>query len=790
MVSSHFSCFLDETESQKIAEWAAPFLQKQSLPFATAQKITAKLGASYENDTDLTRFGFWLPDLVNQGIEDVWLVVLRPLTPLNLQAESQTVTWHRLRLPLLLRGEFAWGVVAGLQAGDRTQVGDFYHVAYQRNGRWHTILDPFAWSVPFGGKAPAELVNMARLDADRPDRAHFARLDTQPDPDGTPRVQPPTNILQLHVNTASQEGTLAGLSRVYETIAAKLSANELLTPAEQNYIGYDAVQLMPIEPTIEHEAGSNFWELVEETEETVTTILRLPDMTNWGYDVLTVASPAPNPCVLGSKRPHELIDFIATLHNFPGKPIKVIFDIVYGHTDNQTLPYLNHHFFAGPNMYGQNLQYRHPMVRAILLEMQKRKNDFGVDGVRVDGAQDFKWWDPQTDSLHYDDDYLQLMNDLVQQVAGVRYRPWMIFEDGRPWPREDWELASSYREVTRQLPNVVQWGPLTFAHNTPFLFTFWANKWWRIREIMEMGSHWITGCANHDTLRRGTQVDPEARVNSYLGQTLPEIYQKGYDNPAAKLFDYVLSPGVPMDFINAAMRAPWSFIRNTDDLWGVKVVSEEAFFLTWAVTEARFARSIAFPRLKQLGFTELAELRRFLQALDGLVKMTNNDLPVMASLLTAVEPAFPGGKFTAVSLKQFARAWMDDVHDYCNVIHWQDSVSSEQAAFNLAVREFRRERPYLQQNLGDGEEFGYLHPTEGTVLFYGLRRSPNGREQLLFAANMEGAPKTIIPTELPLANLPRDGWELCLKTPGLSATAAAQPITLQDSEGVVFMRQR
>ncbi len=96
--------------------------------------------------------------------------------------------------------------------------------------------------------------------------------------------------------------------------------------------------------------------------------------------------------------------------------------------------------------------------------------------------------------------YLELMNNVVQEVAGKRYRPWMIFEDGRPWPRDDWELASSYREVTRQFENVYQWGPLTFAHNTPFLFTFWVTKWWRIKEITQVGSHWITGCANHDTL--------------------------------------------------------------------------------------------------------------------------------------------------------------------------------------------------------------------------------------------------------------------------------------------------
>jgi glycosidase len=50
-------------------------------------------------------------------------------------------------------------------------------------------------------------------------------------------------------------------------------------------------------------------------------------------------------------------------------------------------------------MYGQNLDYQNPTVRAILLEMQRRKVNFGADGVRVDGAQDFKWWDGAAQEL-------------------------------------------------------------------------------------------------------------------------------------------------------------------------------------------------------------------------------------------------------------------------------------------------------------------------------------------------------------------------------------------------------
>ena len=74
-------------------------------------------------------------------------------------------------------------------------------------------------------------------------------------------------------------------------------------------------------------------------------------------------------------------------------------------------------------MYGQNLDYRQPMVREILLEMQRRKSNYGIDGIRVDGAQDFKYWDAEAGQLYHDDDYLRRMNELVQEGAGVQYRP-------------------------------------------------------------------------------------------------------------------------------------------------------------------------------------------------------------------------------------------------------------------------------------------------------------------------------------------------------------------------------
>ncbi|MGC9398346.1 MAG: glucosylglycerol hydrolase [Anaerolineae bacterium] len=782
-------CRLVEDATRTLVHWARTAQEEAASPFEAARRIVTRLGARRWGDR--ARLGFWAPVLARQEIPhaDVVLELFTPLDPLDLTAKRQTCRFHRQRLPVMRDGDYVWAVVAGMRAGTREQVGTFYRLRYRdAEGVWRTIPDMLACSVPFGAFAPAEFYDIEAMHAGRADAHHFARLETEPDPDGVPRIVGPTNLLQIHVGTASEEGTLAGLTRIYETIAEKRRNGKPLTPAEQNYVGYDGVQLMPIEPTIEYEAGPNFWEEVEADEESVTIEVRRPDMTNWGYDIITVASPAVNPVILGSGRPDEFVDFLAALHTFPDGPIMVVLDIVYGHADNQSLSLLPEEFYAGPGMYGQEIDFRHPVVRALLLEMQRRKSDFGVDGVRVDGAQDFKYWDPEARELKHDDEYLTLMNAVVQEVAGVRYRPWMIFEDGRPWPRDDWELASTYREVTKRHPNVVQWGPLTFAHNTPFLFTFWVSKWWRIQEIAEVGSHWITGCANHDTLRRGTQVDPEARINTYLGDTLPQIFRKAYDNPAAKLFDYAMMPGVPMDFINAAMRAPWAFIRNTDDRYAVKVVSEEAHFLDWVMHDALYAQPHVFPRLKALGFERLDELRRFMRTLAHAVDVTGYAMPAMIELLRHVEPPLDGPPPSIKTLKQIARAWMDDVYEICNVSHYMPTVDAEQAAFNLAVREFRRARPWLRENLRPDETFDRLRPTDGSVIFFGLRRAPGCSEELLFVANMEGAPRTLTPVQLPIPHLLRDSWEVALQTPGLDVATVEEPVTLRDSEAVVFTR--
>uniref|UniRef100_UPI0025D6D0F6 glucosylglycerol hydrolase n=1 Tax=Roseobacter sp. TaxID=1907202 RepID=UPI0025D6D0F6 len=687
-----------EAATNELAEWLVATQQSGRPAFEASREIARRMGALRRGD--LCEVVFWAPEIQEHRIHesDVFIEVLVPEGGIDTLRARQTVDFTLHRIPV--RQIDAWCVAAieGMQAGTRDTIGSFYSLVWRDAERaWHRIHDPLAASLPFGPFAPAEYYDLAAMQDARADKAYYDALPGE----GVHKFGPASSILQIHVPTATAGMSIAGLTRHIETLAERVRQGAEPEPADRVFLGYDAVQLLPVEPTTVYEEGPAFWTEIAGDDTHLTVDIRRPDTTNWGYDVVISGMAAINPAMLETHRPDELVDLAAALHNFPGAPKKLIFDVVYGHSDNQGLKALNHHYFAGPNMYGQNLNYRHPVVRAVLLEMQRRKVDFGADGVRVDGAQDFKWWDSDNQELRHDDEFLQEMADIEQNVAGRSYRPWFIFEDGRPWPEEDWELSSTYRAVieNQRDDDVFQWGPLTFAHNTPFLYTFWLTKFWRIEEIIRHGSNWISGCANHDTLRRGTQISPKLNINTRLGDSRMEILDKAYDNPAAQMLTYAAFPGVPMDFLNAMARASWGFIRNQDDKYGVKIVAEEAISLEWQVDSYTYSEPGYFRRLKALGFDDRDGLARFFHILAPLVEVTEYDLDQMAVLLNGVSPSLDGPTpFDPVKLKEIARAWMDDMHDYCNVSNYMDRLGDAHTDYTLKLRNFRAARPWLRDN--------------------------------------------------------------------------------------------
>jgi hypothetical protein len=778
----------NEAETEVLVSHASEALRKEPTAFEAARKIAGLLGAN--RDGDLCRIGFWAPEMLEHRVPDgdVFLEVLDSTAPLDLALSRQAVTFRRSLIPVERIDAYCFAAVEGMQPGTREQVGSFYSLVWRDSeGNWSRIFDPLAASLPFGAFAPAEYYDVAAMTAARKDEAYYRSL-----PEDDPvKLGPACNILQIHVPTATAGKTLGSLARHFEYIADRVRRGTAPEPADRIFLGYDAIQLLPVEPTTVYEAGPGFWQDTVEDDTELTVELIRPDTINWGYDVVISGMAAVNPALLETGRPDELVDLVSVLHNFPGKPKKVIFDVVYGHSDNQGLDALNGHFFAGPNMYGQNINYRHPAVRAILLEMQRRKVNYGADGVRVDGAQDFMWWDADAQVLRHDDEYLQQMADVVQEVAGRRYRPWFIFEDGRPWPDEDWELTSSYRAVieSQSDPDVFQWGPLSFAHNTPFLYNFWLSKWWRIREILDCGENWISGCANHDTLRRGTQVSTKLNINRRLGDTMMEIIDKAYDNPATQLLTYGCFPGVPMDFLNAGARASWGFVRNQDDRYGVKVVAEEAISLKWQVDTHNYSLPSNFRRLKEMGFEDRSSLARFLEVLQALVEVTEYDLLVIAKLLNQVDPPLKGPTpFTVDILKEIARAWMNDMHDYFNVSGYLETLGDAQTEFMLKLREFRHDRPWLRCNFGPRDHFDYRRPVAGNVLFRSLRHGPDG-EQVYAVVHMEGTEVgDFDPLHDDVPGLDGGNWRVALRTPPIGSDYLGGPLTLHDSMGVVYTR--
>ncbi|ELZ81537.1 hypothetical protein C455_05081 [Haloferax larsenii JCM 13917] len=822
-----------QDRTDDLVSWHESVVANHDDSFAAAKELSTRLGAHVvdrrdsddrpDGDSSHVEFGFWTPELVDEGVPEsaVELEILTPPADLDPgDTDHREVTFQRDRVPMRRVGEYHWAAVADVRAGTRETLGSLYQLVYEDDdGEEHTIQDPVSYSVPFGAFAPAEVYDLDRLDETRADREYFEALGTDDEPvstsedDDLPRIDPATSMLEIHPGTATERGSLAGLAEVYEGIAEKQRAGDDLEPWERAFAGYDGIQVMPVEPLTENEEEHDFWSVADDPEEVdagddasdaLTVEVARPEMINWGYDIVVSAFSAPNPAILESGRPDELVDFIAACHDLP-RPIKVVFDVALGHADDRGAELLSDRYILGPGMYGKHLDYTEPTARAVFLEMQRRKMNFGADGIRVDGAQDFTSYDPETGEMYHDDDFLAEMDRVTQEVAGTEYRPWMIYEDGRPWPREDWELASSYRALIEQHPHSFQWSPITFAHNTPALLTFWATKWWRVREVGEFGGNWLTGIANHDTVRRGTQIDPtvefnQSPVNPYLGEDYPETLDEAYDNAASSMLFHCFLPGVPMDFVHANMRAPWGFVRDTDPTWNVKVVSDESKFLYWQVRDEDFEDDRFFGRVKDLGFDSREELLTFMNALSSAVSATDYDLDVMAEMLSAMDQPL-GDDLSAADLEAYGYAWMRDVHDFANLSHWHDAQDEDRSTFRIQTREFRHDRPWLLSDLDeDDDHFTYRHPTDGTVLYYGFRTAPDGSEQLLFAANMEGVPVRVSPEYLAEdasedANapaIPTDGWEPALVAPGVEVSvsgAGSLAVELDTGEAIVWRRE-
>jgi hypothetical protein len=254
--------------------------------FDADRLIARRLGGRIEGDTAI--FGFWTPELLDARVPagDIFLEVLRPTEPVDLTRAHQAVTFERAYIPVIREDAFCFSAVTGMRAGTRESVGDFYALTWRdAEDRWRRILDPLAMSLPFGAMAPAELYDVA-VDAGRARGCRLFRSAPRHSPAQVrPAHQHPSDPCPDRDRRRHDREPDAHYQRLAERVARDLP----LEPADQLFLGYDAVQLLPVEPTTVYETGPAFWERATARRCRDRVPLLRPDTTNWGYDVVISA---------------------------------------------------------------------------------------------------------------------------------------------------------------------------------------------------------------------------------------------------------------------------------------------------------------------------------------------------------------------------------------------------------------------------------------------------------------------------------------------------------------------
>ncbi len=737
---------------------------KNNSIYEAAKQITTTFLGSRKIDETKALFGFWVPGLVDgelQGkVEQIKLELFTPLDNIDFSALKKQnpieISFQRDEVSLAAIDDYMIAVVDNVKIGTREQAGSFYWLRYYDEGMSYIIRDPLVQSSPFGVYAPAELFDIQGMLAQRKDMDYFHSWYQTIFPDGSHRAKDVGTHLEIHPETATEEGTIAALTRRYQDIGRKIQANidtgrtdiyADLTPADLNFVGFDSIELTPEVPpaereTIKAETGE-FFQINPDNDNLVTIQLKRPDISNWGYDTPILGSAAVNPSILDTLRPNEFLEFIETIHMMPGRPIQLCIDSVLGHCDFQgarlletfdkksddrtNLKYVNSKYLRGPNMYGRDIDFAEPNVKAMLLEVLIRKLNFGFDCVRVDGAQDFIIeMDEETGLRIQDDDFLNEMANVTQDINGLTRRLDFNLEDGRPWPDDlNWIFNSKYLDHTIERTllfedRVKQWSPIIFAHNVHAKFKWFMTKWDRFVEVFRYGENWITGHSNHDNARyfyRMVSMTPardyrvgepfEEYYNDQLGQTMTEAAHNAMDNNALTALSLGFLPGNPMFLLNALFHTPWLFMRDIDDTYDVKIVGDEgARFFTWYIDDALYRQSHHFTRLKTLGFDNYHQLVAepkhkatqpgFLDVLFDLASQIKTDA-LMARFLFD-DPDDAGG-FSHVSelraqLKQISQPATDEEKAHQSFLQQRTQVDDIETA-----RRIKAARKLMSKNL-------------------------------------------------------------------------------------------
>jgi hypothetical protein len=199
------------------------------------------------------------------------------------------------------------------------------------------------------------------------------------------------------------------------------------------------------------------------------------------------------------------------------------------------------------------------------------------------------------------------------------------------------------------------------------------------------------------------------------------------------MLEYFL-PGIPMDFAQAVTYSPWLFMRNTDWQWGVKVMSEEAFFIDWYVSETDFKQH--FKRLQSIDFQSVEQMKVFLFDLRQIILLTDYDWKKMIKMFQSLRRNYPKIK-DDIMLRNIAKAYFADAHDFCKISNHASKINEKEADFFLSLRQFRTQNAWLRNNFSESDsikkDITHLYST----VYEAERISLDGKK-LVFIGNMEG----------------------------------------------------
>jgi hypothetical protein len=309
-------------------------------------------------------------------------------------------------------------------------------------------------------------------------------------------------------------------------------------------------------------------------------------------------------------------------------------------------------------------------------------------------------------------------------------------------------------------------------------------------QILEHGSTWISGCANHDTLRRGTQVSPELTSTPARGHRAADPRQ-GLRQPGHQDADLLRVPGradgLPQRLDAGGLGVhpqPGRPLRRQGRL------SEEAISLVWQVDEEFYPLAANFKRLKALGFETLEELRRFMDLLPALVEVTDYDLDTIATLINGVEPPLAGAAADGPGRAEDGRPGVDGRHARLRNVTAGRPARPEADQLQPRGAEFRRARPVAARRPAAGDAFDYLRPVDGHAVFASLRHRPDGASRCCSSPTWRAGRRPRPHRDSTCRARPRRVAPGAADTPNIGSDYLGGPITLNDSSGVVFTRER